>query len=96
MMDQLEVDHDCKLIQAIRELPSTETINLCREWENTPPKQRAARLQRLHRDAHVINSLTLPGHDGWFMPDCNQGQVTNQQQSVDPTDDSSGEDSSGE
>ncbi|KAL7799312.1 hypothetical protein V8C43DRAFT_302779 [Trichoderma afarasin] len=36
MMDELQGEHDCKIIQAIRELPLNDTINFCREWENTP------------------------------------------------------------
>ncbi|KAF3072196.1 hypothetical protein CFAM422_005769 [Trichoderma lentiforme] len=72
MMDELQGEHDCKIMERFRNIPLPDTINACKEWENTPPEQRAARLQRLHRDAQIFNALFYPGRDVVFlMPDCN-------------------------
>ncbi|QYT02546.1 hypothetical protein H0G86_009546 [Trichoderma simmonsii] len=77
---------NCKIIERFRNLPLSETINACKEWENTPPEQRVARLQRLHRDAQIFKDLFYPGGDV-VVPDCNQGQPPTEQ-AVNPTNES--------
>ncbi|KAK4083725.1 uncharacterized protein Triagg1_1387 [Trichoderma aggressivum f. europaeum] len=88
MLNELELDHECKLVQAIRELPLTETIRFCNEWESITPDERAARLERLHRDAQNFNSIyMLNGVLVTLMPDCRQGQPASEQ-TVNPTNES--------
>lgn len=39
MLQVLIISLDCKIIERFRNIPLSDTINACKEWENTPPEQ---------------------------------------------------------